>query len=104
TKILSEIYDIDVSKIEAEQLIELITKWESDSIKLDRMILSDAGKEFDNTSKIGFGIDGDEETANQDFEAVRGTLQDNKFTAGLEKEMEQIAEKAGMLRDMLDKI
>jgi len=104
TKILSEIYDIDVSKIEAEQLIELITKWESDSIKLDRMILSDAGKEFDNTSKIGFGIDGDEEIANQDFEAVRGTLQDNKFTAGLEKEMEQIAEKAGMLRDMLDKI
>jgi hypothetical protein len=104
TKILSEIYDIDVSKIEAEQLIELVTKWESDSIKLDRMILSDAGKEFDNTSKIGFGIDGDAEIADQDFEAVRGTLQDNKFTAGLEKEMEQIAEKAGKLRNMLGKI
>ena len=104
TKILSEIYDTDVNKIEASQLIELLNKWESDSIKLDRMILSDAGKEFDNTSKIGFGIDGDEEIANQDFEAVRGTLEDNKFTAGLQKEMEQIADKAGTLKAMLEKI
>ncbi len=104
TKILSELYDIDVSKIEIEQLIELVTKWESDSIKLDRMILSDAGKEFDSSSKIGFGIDGDEEIANQDFEAVRGTIEENKFTAGMQMEMEQIADKAGRLKAMLEKI
>ena len=104
TKILSEIYDIDVSKIDTEQLIELVTNWEKDSIKLDRMILSDAGKEFDNTSKIGFGIDGDEEIADLDFKAVRGTIEENKFTAGMQKEMEQIAEKAGRLKDMLEKI
>jgi hypothetical protein len=104
TKILSEIYDIDVNKIEASQIIELLSKWESDSIKLDRMILSDAGKEFDNTSKIGFGIDGDEEIANKDFEAVRGTIENNKFTAGLQKEMEQIADKAGTLKALLEKI
>ena len=104
TKILSEIYDIDVNKIEASQLIELLSKWESDSIKLDRMILSDAGKEFDNTSKIGFGIDGDEQVANKDFEAVRGTIENNKFTAGLQKEMKQIADKAGTLKALLEKI
>ena len=104
TKILSEIYDIDVSEIETGQLIELVTKWESDSIKLDRMILSDARKEFDNTSKIGFGIDGDEEIADQDFEAVRGILEENKFITGVKKEMEQIEEKAGRLKDMLNKV
>ena len=38
-----------------------------------------------------FGIDGDEETAEKDFTAVRGTLEENKFTAGMQKEMEQIA-------------
>jgi hypothetical protein len=68
------------------------------------MILSDAGKEFDNTSKIGFGIDGNDEIVDQDFEAVRGKLEENKFTAGLKKEMEQIEEKAGRLKDMLNKI
>ncbi len=104
TKILSEIYDIDVRKIDTEKLIELVTNWETDSIKLDRMILSDAAKEFDNTSKIGFGIDGDDLVADQDFKAVRGTIEDNKFTAGMQKEMEQIAEKAGRLKAMLEKI
>ena len=49
------------------------------------MILSDAGKEFDNTSKIGFGIDGDEEIADRDFQAVRGILEENKFITGLKK-------------------
>ncbi len=90
--------------IEVEQLIELVTNWESSSIKLDKMILSDAGKEFDNTSKVGFGIDGNQETADKDFTAVRGTLEDNKFTSGLQKEMEQLAEKAGVLKAMLEKI
>jgi hypothetical protein len=104
TKLLSDMYHIDVSKIESEQLIELVTKWESDSIKLDRMILGDAAKEFDSTSKIGFGIDGDEEVANLDFKAVRGTLEENKFTAGMQKEMELITEKAGRLREMLEKV
>jgi len=104
TKILSELYEIDVNKIETEQLLEMVANWETNSIKLDKMILGDARKEFDNTSKIGFGIDGDEEVADQDFTAVRGTIEDNKFTSGMQKEMEQIAEKAGRLRDMLNRI
>ena len=104
TRLLSQLYDLDVQKIGAEQLIELVSNWETASIKLDKMILSDAGKEFDNTSKIGFGIDGDAETADLDFEAVRGTLDDNKFTAGLQQEMVEIAEKAGKLRNMLEQL
>ncbi len=104
TKLLSDMYDIDVRKIEPEQLIELVTKWESNSIKLDKMILNDANKEYDITSKIGFGIDGNDEVMNQDFDAVRGTLEENKFIAGLKKEMEQIEEKAGKLKSILSKI
>ena len=104
TKLLSDVHDLQVSEVRTEQLTDLINQWESSSVKLDKMILSDAGKEFDNTSKIGFGIDGDAETADLDFQAVRGTIEDNKFTAGLEQEMEKIAQKATVLRDMLNKI
>jgi len=104
TKLLAELYDIDVQNIKVEQLIELVANWEASSIKLDKMILSDAGKEFDNSSKVGFGIDGDQEIADKDFTAVRGTIEDNKFTSGLQKEMEQLAEKAGVLKAMLEKI
>jgi carbonic anhydrase/acetyltransferase-like protein (isoleucine patch superfamily) len=104
TRLLKELNGIDVQSIEAEQLVELVNNWETASIKLDKMILSDAGKEFDNTSKIGFGIDGDAETVDRDFEAVRGTIHNNKFTAGLQQEMAEIADKASRLRDRLSNI
>jgi len=53
--------------------------------------LKDAEKEFDQISKIGFGIDGDEEICNKDFENVRGKYDENKFVLELKKESEEIA-------------
>ncbi len=101
TRILAERFDMDVSQINADQLLELISRWESETIKLDKMILGDAAKEFDNSSKIGFGLDGDEEVRDQDFEAVRGVLDENKFIKGIKEEIEQTALKAAKLKDSI---
>jgi NDP-sugar pyrophosphorylase family protein len=101
TRILAERFDLDVNKITANQLLELVSKWESEIIKLDKMILGDAAKEFDNSSKIGFGVDGDEEVRDQDFEAVRGVMDENKFIKGVKKEMEETEQKASKLKDMI---
>ncbi len=100
-RLLADLYDVDVTKIDSGRLIELILKWESESIRLDKMILNDASKEYDSNSKIGFGIDGDEAVVNQDFEAVRGIPDQNKFIVGIKKEMEQIEKKAAELKDIL---
>jgi hypothetical protein len=100
-RILAERFNLDVGQINTDQLLELINKWESESIKLDKMILSDAGKEFDNSSKIGFGIDGDEEIRNRDFDAVRGVLEENKFIVGIGEEMKKIELKAAELRKLI---
>jgi len=94
TRILAERLDLDVNQINADQLLELITRWESETIKLDKMILGDAAKEFDNSSKIGFGLDGDEEVRDQDFQAVRGVLDENKFIKGIKEEIIQTELKA----------
>lgn len=102
TRILSERFDMDVRNIEASQLLELISKWETESIKLDKMILNDATKEYDDSSKIGFGVDGDQDVINQDFEAVRGTPDKNKFIVGINQEIIQIEEKAAELRKILE--
>jgi len=102
--LLSEQYDIDVTRIEGKQIIELISRWESESIKLDKMILNDATKEYDDSSKIGFGLDGDMEIANQDFKSVRGTPEENKFITGIEEEIKQIEERASGLIDFIRKI
>ena len=104
TRILSERFDMDVRNIEASQLLELISKWETESIKLDKMILNDATKEYDDSSKIGFGVDGDQDVINQDFEAVRGTPDKNKFIAGINQEIIQIEEKAAELKKILEQI
>jgi hypothetical protein len=54
------------------------------------MILKDAEKEFDQASKIGFGLDGDEEVRVNDFENVRGKYDENKFVKEIRKESEKI--------------
>jgi len=65
------------------------------------MILRDAEKEFDPGSKPGYGIDGDSETRDSDFKAVRGVYDNNKFVGSLQKESKEIEEKADRLITIL---
>jgi hypothetical protein len=82
-----------IDEISKEQLVQIITDWRDNSIKLNNMILKDAEKEFDLVSKIGFGLDGDVEMRDKDFESVRGKFDGNKFVIGLRKETEEISKK-----------
>jgi hypothetical protein len=43
------------------------------------MIYSDANKEFNLNAKTGFGVDGDDNQKQQDFESVRGSFEGNPF-------------------------
>jgi hypothetical protein len=85
---------IDPEHIAKEQLIALVREWGANSIKLNNMILKDAEKEFDVSSRIGFGIDGDEEVQKLDFASVRGSFEENSFVLKLKKENEEIEDKA----------
>jgi hypothetical protein len=67
------------------------------------MILKDAEKEFDGSSRLSFGIDGDQITRDLDFEAVRGTYNKNRFVTGLQQEIADIGEKADKLTGFLGK-
>ncbi|MDF1574639.1 MAG: DUF4954 family protein [Bacteroidales bacterium] len=101
TRILGERFGVNVEQINAAELLKLVESWESETIKLDKMILNDAGKEFDNSSKIGFGPDGDEEVRDLDFEAVRGVPDENKFIIGIREEIRQTERKAAVLKEMI---
>jgi NDP-sugar pyrophosphorylase family protein len=101
TRILADRFDLDVKQISSDQLLELVNRWESETIKLDKMILNDAAKEFDNSSKIGFGLDGDEGIRDMDFEAVRGVLDENKFIVGIKEEITQTELKAAELKEKI---
>ena len=68
------------------------------------MILKDAEKEFDSGSKLGFGIDGNEQTLDMDFQAIRGSYENNKFVIELQKETKEIEEKADRIIGLLEKM
>ena len=85
-----------------DSLIQIIIEWKSYAIKLNNMILKDAEKEFDPGSKLGFGIDGDVDTRDNDFQAVRGVYDKNKFVTSLQKESKEIEEKADSLIAILE--
>jgi hypothetical protein len=99
--VLSSRYGLDMTRVTGPQLLDLVSQWESETIKLDRMILNDAAKEFDTGSRIGFGLDGDETVRDLDFEAVRGTPDENKFITGIREEIEQTGQKAAELKELL---
>lgn len=87
-----------------DNIIQIISDWKTNTIKLNKMILNDAQKEFGDSSKFGFGIDGDAQTRDDDFVAVRGTYENNKFVAILQKESKETEEKADRLIDILRSI
>lgn len=84
-----------------DQIIQIINDWKENSIKLNNMILKDAEKEFDQSSKIGFGIDGDDSVRDADFETVRGSYSSNKFVAELRSESSKIE---AIAREMILKL
>ena len=87
-----------------ETLILIIEDWKANAVKLNNMIARDAEKEFDQTSRTGFGIDGGIDVRDRDFNAVRGDYESNRFVIGLQKDSKVIGEKAGRLISVLEKV
>jgi len=73
----------------AEDLRAFLEAWKAASLKLVNMVLNDAGKEFDETARIGFGIDGQREA---DFDTVRGAIGDNTFVQTLNADAVAVGE------------
>jgi hypothetical protein len=93
-KLIEKRFNKSIDELSKDQVVQIITDWRDNSIKLNNMILKDAEKEFDQTSKIGFGLNGDKEVKENDFANVRGKYDENKFVKELRKESELIAVKA----------
>lgn len=76
---LDEKWNKSISEVSIDELIETVEVWKSSVVKLDELIFNDAKKEFNLKAKTGFGVDGDEEQKQLDFESVRGSFDTNSF-------------------------
>ena len=82
---LEKVWGCTVEQVSLDQIRRAVTEWQEAVVSLDKMVYNDARKEFDLNSQTGFGVDGDREQAEADFEEVRGSFESNSFVqAGLE--------------------
>ena len=85
------------AQMTAEELAAAVADWCDAAVKLNNMVIGDAEKEFAETARIGFGIDGDAAVRDADFGAVRGTFDANKFVRQLRQESDEIKTRADRL-------
>lgn len=102
-KLIEERLKCKIEEISKEQLIQLIADWRDNTVKLNNMILKDAEKEFDQASKMGYGIDGTETERDDDFNNVRGKFEENKFVLELRSESEQTKQLAEKFISIVNK-
>lgn len=79
-----------------------LTGWAEAVSRLNEAIIEDASKEFAGASCVGFGIDGDADTAAKDFAAVRGRMEDNPLIQQLRAESRTVEARARELIATLD--
>ena len=83
--LLEDTLATNIDKILPDDIIGILQDYKSAVEKLNTMILDDARKEFDDSAKIGYGLDGESAVRDADFEAVRGKFEDNDFVKHLRK-------------------
>ena len=73
-----------IREFTAEDVRSMVEKWKKSVTDLDRMLYDDARKEFNLSSRTGFGIDGDDEVKKRDFEQVRGEFESNSVVSAIQ--------------------
>ncbi len=90
-----------IDEIIPDDIIGLTTQWKEAVVELDRMLRADARKEFAATAQTGYGLDGDGQSKQTDFEQVRGTFEGNSFVQEIE---EHIVRKTAMGNDLIGRM
>jgi hypothetical protein len=86
--------NIDVAELSADQALECAMRYSEQQQKFLRLVLVDAEREYDEASRIGFGMNGGAaEARDRDFAAVRGTFEENSFVVQLKADIESIAKR-----------
>jgi hypothetical protein len=81
---------INLDEITAQQAQDCVSRYCEQQQKFLRLVLLDAEREYDEGSRVGFGMDGPPEAAVADFTAVRGKFEDNSFVKQVAAEINSL--------------
>lgn len=99
--ILEKHWDKKIDMISSSDLVTMIENWKTSVVELDHLLYEDARKEFTLISKTGFGVDGNEEDKQLDFEMVRGAFENNIFVSSIK---EHISRKSALGNSFIEKL
>lgn len=94
-------YGLDLEGATALEIAQLVERWRSSVVELDREVYADAKKEFSLSAMTGFGADGDEVQQARDFEEVRGAFDSNPYVSSILKHIE---DKSALGQELLDRL
>lgn len=79
----ADFFGYPLESVTAEQVADIVRRWEDAVIGLDKELYEDARKEFNLASMTSFGADGTREEKEQDFSEVRGDFESNAFVTAV---------------------
>ena len=101
---LEQVWGCSVEQVTPDQIRKTVEEWKEAVVSLDKMVYNDARKEFDLNSQTGFGVDGDREQAEADFEEVRGNFESNSFVKAVLEHIEKKSELGDRVLQQLARI
>ena len=90
-----------IEDIEITDIVKVVNTWKKSVIELDRALYNDAKKEYELSIKTSFGMDGNSEDKDADFESVRGDFESNDFVKNIVLHIEA---KSELARELLERI
>jgi hypothetical protein len=89
---------LDLDQPDRAALLKLVDDYGTAQQKFLQLILIDAEREYDQASRIGYGLDGDEDEAARDFAAVRGEFSSNSFVQDVRADIAAVQSSCDALR------
>ncbi len=99
-----EVFDVDLENATKEDLIAAADQLLKVKTKFLNMVIADAGKEFAELSRRGYGQDGSDEDVETDFYATKGLYQDNKFVKEMKGNIEKLNRQIEKLKENLSSL
>ena len=90
-----------IEEIELDDLLTYVKHWKECVVALDEELYEDTRKEFTPINSTSFGIDGNQETKEKDFIAVRGEFEKNDFVVEV---LNHIKRKSSLADEFLQRI
>ena len=99
--IIEEFYGIPVKDFTPHDVIEITHKWIRAVLDIDNLLYNDARKEFSLIKQTGFGLDGDRNVQQIDFENVRGEFETHAEVSSIRDHM---AKKEALGKEIISKM